>query len=93
MKQLLLLLTCCLNFCFFSYAQTHGDSIRFFKQAATLYDLNYSEAQADSLRRHVLFDKSIYQQMHKELPKNDLAFTFAFNPAPYGLLFPSNSKK
>jgi Asp-tRNA(Asn)/Glu-tRNA(Gln) amidotransferase A subunit family amidase len=31
--------------------------------------------------------------MHKELPRNDLAFPFAFNPAPYGYVVPNKQVK
>lgn len=93
MKRLLLLFTLCLAFCLPSFSQTRRDTISFLQKAATLYDLNYSKAQADSLRGHVFFDKSIYQQMHKEMPRNNLAFTFAFNPAPYGYKIPVKQEK
>jgi hypothetical protein len=63
------------------------------QQAATLYDLSFSEAEADSLQGHVVFNKGIYQRMHRELPKNNLAFAFAFNPAPYGFTVPSKQQK
>jgi Asp-tRNA(Asn)/Glu-tRNA(Gln) amidotransferase A subunit family amidase len=70
-------------------AQSHSDSLRFLQQAATLFDLNFTEAEADSLQGNILLYKSIYSRMHKELPKNDLAFPFAFNPAPYGYVVPT----
>lgn len=87
MKHLLLVINLCLySLCAFS--QTRQDTVRFYQQAAGLLDLNYTEAEADSLRGHVQFNNGIYRQMHKELPKNDLAFTFAFHPAPYGFTIP-----
>lgn len=76
-----------------SFCQTHQDSLRFLQQVATLYDLNFTESEADSLQRNILGMKSIYAQMHKELPKNDIAFTFAFNPAPYGFVVPTAQQK
>lgn len=74
-------------------AQSHSDSLRFLQQAATLFDLNFTEAEADSLQGNILLYKSIYSRMHKELPKNDLAFPFAFNPAPYGYVVPTKQAK
>ncbi|HZH37838.1 MAG TPA: amidase, partial [Flavisolibacter sp.] len=76
-----------------SFSQSHRDSLQFLQQVATLYDLNFTEAEADSLQGDIISMKSIYRQMHKELPKNDLAFPFAFNPAPYGFDIPSNQQK
>lgn len=75
------------------FSQSHKDSLRFLQQAATLYDLNFTEAEADSLQGSIVGMKSIYQQMHKELPQNDLAFPFAFNPAPYGFVIPTAQQK
>lgn len=74
-------------------AQSHSDSLRFLQQTATLFDLNFTEAEADSLQGNILLYKSIYSRMHKELPKNDLAFPFAFNPAPYGYVVPTKQAK
>ena len=31
--------------------------------------------------------------MHQQLPKNDLAFPFAFNPAPHGFKIPTEQEK
>jgi Asp-tRNA(Asn)/Glu-tRNA(Gln) amidotransferase A subunit family amidase len=79
--------------CLVVFSQSHKDSLRFLQDAATLYDLNFTEAEADSLQGDIIGMKRIYQQMHKELPKNDLAFPFAFNPAPYGISVPQNQQK
>src|SRR5205085_6623740 len=35
----------------------------------------------------------IYVRMHKRLPTNDLAFPFAFRPAPVGYKIPVNQQK
>ena len=75
------------------FAQSHADSLHQLQQTATLFDLNFTEAEADSLQGNLLFYKSIYNQMHKELPKNDLALPLAFNPAPYGFVAPTNQQK
>ncbi|HET7897001.1 MAG TPA: amidase family protein, partial [Flavisolibacter sp.] len=59
---------------------------------AGLFDLNFTQEEADSLESSVVRFKSVYQQMHQELPKNDLALPFAFNPAPYGFNIPKNQQ-
>ncbi|MBB1286211.1 amidase [Flavisolibacter sp. BT320] len=82
-----------LSLSFFSFSQTHQDSIRFLQQVATLYDLDFTEAEIDSLQGNIINARSIYVQLHKELPKNDLAFPFAFNPAPYGTKVPVKQQK
>ena len=83
----------CLSLCLFSFSQSHKDSLQFLQNMASFYDLNFTEAEADSLQGNVLLTKSLYQRMHKELPKNDLAFPFAFNPAPYGFTVPTKQEK
>ena len=88
-----LFLSLCVNLCLASFSQAHKDSLQFLQGVASLYDLNFTEAEADSLQGNVLFYKSIYSRMHKELPKNDLAFPFAFNPAPYGFTVPTKQEK
>lgn len=74
------------------FSQSRKDSLRFLQQMATYYDLNFNEAEVDSLQGTIISMKSLYQQMHRELPKNDLAFPFAFNPAPYGFTVPKNQQ-
>ena len=91
--SLLLFLSLSLNLSLSSFSQTHKDSLHFLQQVATLFDLNFTEAEADSLQASILNYKSTYQRMHKELPKNDLAFPFAFNPAPYGFTIPTKQQK
>jgi Asp-tRNA(Asn)/Glu-tRNA(Gln) amidotransferase A subunit family amidase len=91
MRKLFLLVACAIGLSGFS--QSHRDSLRFLQDAAKLYDLNFTEAETDSLQGNILVYKSIYQRMHRELPKNDLAFPFAFNPAPYGFQIPVKQQK
>ena len=91
MKKLFVLLALCASLA--SFSQSRKDSVRFLQQVATFYDLNFSEAETDSLLSNVFFTKSIYQRMHGEMPQNDLAFPFAFNPAPYGFSVPTKQQK
>lgn len=93
MKKQLSLFLLGLGLSFYLFAQPRKDSsLRFLQDVAALNDLNFTQAEADSLQANVLFYKSIYQRMHRELPKNDLAFPFAFNPAPYGLAVPTKQQ-
>jgi len=73
----------------YSFAQGRKDSLRFLQDVAKLNNLNFTEAETDSLLGNIIMFKSIYQRMHRELPPNDLAFPFAFNPAPYGFTIPT----
>jgi len=91
MKKLLLVLL--LLSSFFTRAQTHTDSIRLLQQATSLYDLNFTTAEADSMIDNITYFKSIYVRMHKELPPNDLPFPFAFQPAPAGFALPVKQQK
>lgn len=91
MKKLLLALLLLPSF--FIHAQTHTDSIRLLQQTAALYDLDFSSAEADSMIDNITYFKSIYVRMHKELPPNDLAFPFAFQPAPAGYTLPAKQQK
>ena len=85
-----------LGFVFFSLiskSQGRADTIQLLRQAASLYDLSFTEAEADSMIGNIAAAKRIYVSMHRQLPPNDLAFPFAFNPAPYGFNVPVDQKK
>jgi Asp-tRNA(Asn)/Glu-tRNA(Gln) amidotransferase A subunit family amidase len=82
--------------CFISLqgiSQTHSDTIKLLQQTASLYDLDFTPAEADSMMENILAWQRIYGRMHQQLPKNDLAFPFAFNPAPPGYKVPLNQQK
>ena len=76
MKKLLLLL--------FLYpvlnisAQTKTDSIKQVRDIANWYDLNFTDAEADSMLGDMKDYKNVYQGMHRTYPKNDLPFPFAW---------------
>src|SRR6476619_5028433 len=74
------------------FGQSHQDTIHNLQQTATLYDLNFTDAEADSMIGNIANWKKIYVRMHEQLPKNDLAFPFAFQPAPPGTKIPSAQK-
>ena len=76
-----------------SFSQTHGDTVKLLQQTASLYDLNFTESEADSMIWNILQWKRAYVGMHQQLPRNGLAFPLAFNPAPYGFKIPTAQKK
>jgi len=84
MKRLLLIF-CLGGFCFVQ-AQTKADTIHFIKEAAQLYDLDFTESEADSMIGNVMSNLQLYKAMHKTLPANDIPYPFAFNPIPYGVI-------
>lgn len=74
-------------------AQTKTDSIQQIRQIANWYDLNFTDAEADSMLGDMKDYKNVYQGLHRTYPKNDLPFPFAFNPAPLGYKIPTNQLK
>src|SRR6478672_8254353 len=76
-----------------SLAQNKADSILILQKTSSLYDLEFTAAEADSMLENIVYYKSIYAAMHKDMPKNDLPFPFAFNPAPAGVKVPMNQQK
>jgi Asp-tRNA(Asn)/Glu-tRNA(Gln) amidotransferase A subunit family amidase len=91
MKNIVALITVFWSLC--SLAQSKSDSILLLQRTGTLYDLEFTGAEADSMLENIAYYKSIYADMHKELPKNDLPFPFAFNPAPAGFKVPVTQQK
>lgn len=79
--------------CVQCFAQSHNDTIKLLQQTASLYDLNFTDAEADSMTGNIANWKKTYVRMHQQLPKNDLPYPFAFNPAPYGFKIPMNQQK
>lgn len=79
--------------CSTSFAQLHNDSIKLLQQTASLYDLDFTQSEADSMIENIASWKSIYVKMHQQLPKNDLPYPFAFNPAPIGFKVPTTQQK
>lgn len=67
-------------------AQTKADTIHLLRETAELYDLDFTEAEADSMIGTVTANLQLYKAMHKTLPTNDIPYPFAFNPIPYGVI-------
>jgi Asp-tRNA(Asn)/Glu-tRNA(Gln) amidotransferase A subunit family amidase len=89
MKKLIAAL---LFFPFLAGAQTHADSIRQVRNFASWYDLNFNDAEADSLLENLQEYKTTYTAMHRQLPANSIPYPFAFMPAPFGTVIPTDQK-
>lgn len=74
-----------LSFYFLAPAQTKQDTIQLFKNTASLFDLDYTNDEADSMIGNLRGNLQLYKGMHKTFPTNDIPFPFAFNPAPFGM--------
>lgn len=81
-----------ISFYFSLNAQTKTDTVHFLQKAAQLYDLDFTEAEADSMIGNIMSNLQLYKAMHKTLPTNDIPFPFAFNPVPYGVMKPRTSQ-
>lgn len=76
-----------------SNSQTRSDSLQLIKNTVKLYDLEYTDAEADSMIGNLNNYFQLYKGMHKTLPANDIPFPFAFNPAPPGTRISSKKEK
>src|SRR6476469_5658376 len=75
-----------------TFSQTHNDTITLLQQTAALYDLDFTQAEADSMIGNIVNWKRTYVRMHQQLPKNDLPYPFAFNPTPFGFTIQTNQQ-
>ena len=74
-------------------AQTRTDSLRLLQQTGKLYDLDFTEAEADSMLGNLNNYTVLYKNMHKTLPANDIPYPFAFKPEPTGMKISSKKEK
>ena len=88
----LLFVSCMLFSSLIGNAQTKADSIKLIKESLKFYDLAFTDAEIDSMLDGLNENKDVYFKMHKLFPANDLAYPFAFVPAP-GLKVPSKKEK
>lgn len=86
---LLMILACSLQ----AFTQSRQDTIEWLQRSASLYDLEFSAAEADSMISNIFGWKRNYARMHQRYPQNSLAYPFAFQPAPAGFEIPSGQKK
>ena len=68
-------------------AQKKADTLQLIQNAAKLNDLEFTDAEADSMMSNVYGNLRLYKAMHKTLPANDIPFPFGFNPVPIGFDF------
>lgn len=83
----LLVVFCCVFFTT-AQSQTKADSLKLLQQTVQLYDLNFTEAEADSMLGSINSNLQLYKGLHRTLPANDIPYPFAFNPAPFGVPVP-----
>lgn len=76
-----------------SQAQTKTDTIQLIRNTAKLYDLDFTDAEADSMIGNLNANLQLYKGMHRTMPPNDLTYPFAFNPAPPGMKISTQQEK
>ncbi len=74
-------------------AQTKTDSLQQIRNSAKMYDLDFTDAEADSMLGNLNANLQLYRGMHKNYPANEIPFPFAFNPAPIGTRVPTKKIK
>src|SRR5688572_11229946 len=74
-------------------AQTRSDTIRMIQQQVKWYDLEFSDAEVDSLIGNMNNYLMLYKGMHRMLPTNDIPYPFAFRPGPPGMTIPNRKEK
>lgn len=72
-------------------SQTRADSIQMVRTSLNLLDLNYTDPEIDSLLDGLKRNKTVYADMHRLYPPNDLPYPFAFHPAPLGTTIANKS--
>ena len=77
---------------FSANAQTKQDTIQLIRNTAALYDLTYTNDEADSMIGNIRSNNRLYKGMHETFPANDIPFPFAFNPVPLGMEFKRTSQ-
>src|SRR5262245_52148651 len=75
------------------FAQTKRDSIQLLRNTLKLYDLDFTESEADSMLGNVKDYTENYKALHKTLPTNDIPYPFAFHPLPFGETIPTKQEK
>lgn len=74
-------------------AQTKADTIQLIRNTAKMYDLDFTDAEADSMIGNLNFNLQLYKGLHKTLPTNDIPYPFAFDPLPHGYSVPTQQQK
>jgi Asp-tRNA(Asn)/Glu-tRNA(Gln) amidotransferase A subunit family amidase len=73
--------------------QNRSDSLRLISNTVRLYDLDFTDAETDSMLGNLNNYLLLYKGMHKTLPANDIPFPFAFHPAPPGMKVSTKKEK
>jgi Asp-tRNA(Asn)/Glu-tRNA(Gln) amidotransferase A subunit family amidase len=76
-----------------SFSQTRKDTVQLIRSTVKLYDLDFTEAEADSMVENVTSDLQVMKGLHQTLPTNDVPYPFAFNPLPFGEKIPTNQQR
>jgi len=74
-------------------SQTKADSILLVRQTVNLYDLDFTDAEADSMLESITDFYQLYKGLHRTLPANNIPYPFAFNPAPAGMKIATKKEK
>ena len=74
-------------------SQTRKDTVQLISAMVKLHDLNFTDAECDSMIENVSGDLQVIKGMHQTLPTNDIPYPFAFNPLPVGEKVPANQQK
>lgn len=82
MKQFFIALSVCIGMS--AAAQTKKDTIALLQRTGALYNLNFTEAEADSMLGGIQEYTEVITNMHKTAPPNNLLYPFAYEPAPVG---------
>ncbi|TBR18151.1 MAG: amidase [Chitinophagaceae bacterium] len=90
--KLLFTTVLCVTF-FVAKAQTKVDSLQLIQQNAKWLDLEFTNAEADSMIGTLNNYTQLYKSLHKSLPTNDIPYPFAFQPAPQGFRIPTTKEK
>jgi Asp-tRNA(Asn)/Glu-tRNA(Gln) amidotransferase A subunit family amidase len=77
----------------FAQAQTKSDSLSHIMEWGKWMDLNFTNAESDSMLETLEDFTGVYKAMHQTLPANNIPFPFAFQPAPFGFKIPTDQKK
>lgn len=82
-----------LSFVLNSTAQIRADSLQQIRNTVKWYDLEFTDAEADSMLGNLNNYLLLYRSLHKTLPANDIPYPFAFNPAPPGMKIATKKEK
>lgn len=78
---------------FAAQSQVKTDTIQLIRNSAKLYDLEFTDSEADSMIGNLNNYLFLYKGMHKTLPSNDIPYPFAFHPAPMDMKVSTKKEK